>query len=145
LEYLIGTLVAVAVVVFAKLSGFDRERVFYPAVLIVTATYYILFAAIGNSVQALSIESGVAGVFAALAVLGFKKSFWLIPAGFAGHGAFDLVHSSIVQNPGTPIWWPGFCMSFDVIAGILVAVLLVRRSGFQAEKLPAGARIRRES
>lgn len=129
MEYLIGTLVAVGVVVFARLSGFDRDRVFYPTVLIVTATYYILFAAIGNSEQALSIESLITGAFAAVAVLGFKKNLWFIPAGLLGHGAFDLVHASIVQNPGTPIWWPGFCMSFDVIAGILVAVLLVKRSG----------------
>jgi len=35
-----------AVYVVAMVTGFDRERVFYPTLLIVVRHYYILFAAI---------------------------------------------------------------------------------------------------
>ena len=39
MEYLIGVGLAVFVCVFAMLSGFDRDRVFYPTLLTVIATY----------------------------------------------------------------------------------------------------------
>ena len=57
MEYLIGVGLAVAVCAFAMVSGFDRERVFYPTVLIVVAHYYILFAAMGSSTPVLALES----------------------------------------------------------------------------------------
>ena len=119
-----------AVCVYAMLAGFDRERVFYPTVSVVVATYYILFAAMASSTLALAEESLVAAMFLVLAVIGFRKSLWLTAAALAGHGVFDSVHHLLIRNPGVPIWWPGFCLSFDVLAGGLLAVLLVRRSGF---------------
>src|SRR3954453_22419221 len=113
MEYLIGMGLAVAVCVFALLTGFDRDRVFYPTVVIVNATYYVLFAVMGNSPAALAIESAVAGGFVALAVAGFKKNLWIAAAGLAGHGVFDFFHHWFIQNPGVPVWWPGFSLSFD--------------------------------
>src|SRR5882724_310367 len=130
MEYLIGVVLAAVVCAFALLAGFDRDRVFYPTLLIVIATYYILFAAMGSSTPALTIESFVAGAFLVLAVAGFKKNLWLVVASFGGHGVFDFFHHTFIQNPGVPVWWPGFCLSFDVFTGIFLAVLLVRRSGF---------------
>jgi hypothetical protein len=132
MEYLIGVVLAVATCVFfGMLAGFDRERVFYPMMLAPIATYYILFAAMGSSTPALTIESLVASVFLMLAVVGFKQNLWLIVAALAGHGVFDFFHHLVIQNPGVPVWWPGFCMSFDVLAGGFLALLLVRRSGFE--------------
>src|SRR6478672_6793744 len=130
MEYLVGVGVAVAVYVFAMVSGFDRERVFYPTVLVVVGHYYILFAAMGASMPVLGLECSAAAVFIALAVIGFRTSLWLTAAALAGHGVFDFFHHLLIQNPGVPAWWPGFCMSFDVLAGGLLAVLLMRRSGF---------------
>jgi hypothetical protein len=128
MEYLIGLAVAVVVCVSAKVAGFDRDRVFYPAVTVVVAHYYILFAAMASSTRALLWESLIAAVFVALAVAGFKKNLWLVVAALAGHGVFDFVHHLFVQNPGVPVWWPGFCLSFDVLAGGFLALLLKRRS-----------------
>ena len=129
MEYLIGVVLAVVVCVFALVAGFDRDRVFYPTVLIVIATYYILFAVIGNSMPALTIETLVACTFLVVAVAGFKKNLWLVAAALAGHGVFDFFHHLVIQNPGVPAWWPGFCLSFDILAGGFLAVLLTRRSG----------------
>ena len=129
MEYLIGAGLAVLVCVFAMLAGFDRDRVFYPTMVIVIATYYILFAVMGSSTRALALESLFAGAFLALAVAGFKKSLWLIVAALAGHGVFDFFHHRFIHNPGVPVWWPGFCLSFDVLAGGFLALLLMRRSG----------------
>ena len=130
MEYLIGVGLAAAVCVFARLASFDRYRVFYPMLATVVAHYYILFAVMGSSTPVLALESLAAAAFLALAVIGFKKSLWLTAAALAGHGIFDFFHHLLIQNPGVPAWWPGFCMSFDVLAGGLLAVLLMRRSGF---------------
>jgi hypothetical protein len=53
MEYLIGVGLAVVVCVFAMLTEFDRDRVFYPTLATVIATYYILFAVVGRSTPAL--------------------------------------------------------------------------------------------
>jgi hypothetical protein len=133
MEYLIGVGLAVVVCVFAMLTGFDRDRVFYPTMMTAIATYYILFAAMGSSTRALALESLIAGVFLALAVAGFKKNLWLVVAALAGHGVFDFFHHRFIQNPGVPVWWPGFCLGFDVLAGGFLAMLLMRRSGFASK------------
>jgi hypothetical protein len=70
MEYLIGVGLAVLVCVFASVVGFDRDRVFYPTVVIVNATYYILFAVIGASTRVLAFESLMASAFLVLAVAG---------------------------------------------------------------------------
>jgi len=82
----------------------------------------------GSSVQALTIESLLAGLFLVVAVVGFKKNLWLVVAAIAGHGVFDFFHHVFIENPGVPVWWPGFCMAFDILASGFLAVLLVRFS-----------------
>ena len=127
MPYLIGVVLAFAVCIFALLTGFDRDRAFYSTVVLVVAHYYILFAAMGASNSVLLAECAGAVAFIVLAVIGFKKSLWITAAALAGHGVFDLFHHLIIHDPGVPIWWPGFCMSFDILAGAFLAVLLIRR------------------
>ena len=62
--------------------------------------------------------------FAALAVLGFKGKLWIVVAALAGHGVFDAVHGSLVTNARVPIWWPAFCLAFDVTAAAAVIWVL---------------------
>jgi hypothetical protein len=126
MEYVIGVILAAAVAGLATLVGFDRERAFYPTVLIVIASYYVLFAAMGASGHTLIIESAAASGFLLVAVLGFKTNFWLIVAALIGHGVFDFVHRFFIYNPGVPRWWPGFCWAFDVLLGAFLTVRLVR-------------------
>ena len=130
MEYLIGVILSPVVFVFALLTGLDRDRVFYPTVLIVIAIYYILFAVMGTSVHAILIESLVAGSFLAIAVLGFKTNLWFVAVALAGHGVFDFFHHLFIENPGVPVWWPGFCLIFDVIASGFLSALLIKRSNF---------------
>jgi hypothetical protein len=75
----------------------------------------------------MTIESLVAGGFLICAVSGFKRNLWFAAGGLAGHGVFDFFLHPFVRKPGVPVWWPGFCGAFDVVAGVLVA-LLARRS-----------------
>jgi hypothetical protein len=129
MEYAIGVAAAIAVGLFASVIGFDKERSFYPVVLIVIATLYLLFAAIAGSTEALVAEVIPALLFVAMAALGFRKTPWLVVVGLALHGVFDFIHHVVITNPGVPVWWPGFCLAYDVTASIyLAALLLVRRT-----------------
>ena len=126
LPTVIGIFAALAVGVFATLSRFDRDRAFYPTVLIVIASYYCLFAIMGRgSVVLLGYEVAALFAFAALAVLGFKTSLWVVVAGLAAHGFFDLVRSDFLTNPGVPVWWPIWCLAFDVAAAAYLAWRLI--------------------
>ncbi len=136
MEYVIGIAAATVVGLFATVVGFDKERGFYPVVLIVIAALYLLFAALANSTASLVAETIPALVFVTLAVVGFRKNApWLVVAGLALHGVFDFFHHAVIENPGVPAWWPGWCLSYDVTAAAyLGALILVRRSTNAAAK-----------
>ncbi len=125
MSILIGVLLALVVGVFATWIGFDRDRAFYPAVMIVIASYYVLFAAMGGSPQALLTECVVMAPFLIAASLGFKRTQWLVVGALAAHGGLDLVHPHLLSNPGVPAWWPHFCLAYDVVAAGYLAMLLI--------------------
>jgi hypothetical protein len=127
MAYTVGIVVALLTGLFARATRFDRDRAFYPTVLVVIALYYILFAVMGGSSQALRMESIQLAVFAVIAVVGFRSNLWWVVLGLAGHGAFDFAHGYVVANPGVPLWWPGFCLAADVFLAAILAWLLYRR------------------
>jgi len=124
--YWIGATLAVLVGLFGTIVGLDRERAFYPTVLCVVASLYALFAVMGESLQALAMESIASVVFLGASAAGFRRSLWLVVAGLAAHGAFDSVHGQLIANPGVPVWWPPFCMTYDVVAAAYLAWILSR-------------------
>jgi hypothetical protein len=126
IPYLSGVVLALLVSVFAMTIGLDRDRAFYPTVLIVVAAYYVLFAVMGGVTRALYVESLIMVGFVLIASFGFKRSSWLVVAGLAAHGLLDLGHNSVVSNPGVPQWWPAFCMTYDLTAAAFLAWTLLR-------------------
>ncbi|HTL58132.1 MAG TPA: hypothetical protein VL361_20765 [Candidatus Limnocylindrales bacterium] len=126
MEYLVGIVLALAISIGASVIGMDRDRCFYPAVLAVVASYYALFAIMAGSTHALVIECFPIALFLLAAVTGFKKALWWVVIGLVGHGLFDLVHGHLISNPGVPVWWPGWCLAYDVTAGAYLAFLLRR-------------------
>jgi len=133
MEYAIGIGAATAVGLFATVVGFDKERSFYPVVLIVIATLYLLFAAMAGSKDSLVAEAIPALVFVAMATLGFRRTPWLVVAGLALHGVFDFFHHAVIANPGVPVWWPGWCLAYDVVAAAyLAALIVIRRTAHSA-------------
>jgi hypothetical protein len=119
--YGIGAGVAIAVAVFARRTGLDRERAFYTTVAIVVSHYYVLFAAMAGATSVLVAEAAVMALFIAVAVAGFRAAPMLVAAALAGHGVFDAFHTHLIANPGVPAWWPAFCLSFDVVIGLYLA------------------------
>ena len=57
MPYIVGIILSVVVAVVMRYVGFDRDRAFYPTVLIVIASYYVLFAVMGGSMQTVLLES----------------------------------------------------------------------------------------
>ena len=67
MEYLVAVILGLAVAGFATKSGFDRDRAFYPTILIVIASYYSLFAVMGASrYSTLEVEIAIGLVFSVL-------------------------------------------------------------------------------
>ncbi len=127
MPFVVGIVLSLVVAVFARCVRLDRDRAFYPTVLIVVASYYVLFAAMSESVQTVILELVVMTVFLIAAVAGFKSSPWIVVAGLAAHGVQDMFHGHVIQNSGMPVWWPAFCASYDLGAAIILAWLLLHR------------------
>ena len=127
MSFTIGIVLALLTAVITRFAGFDRDRALYPTLLIVIASYYVLFAVMGGSMHALVIEVVAMSLFSTAAIVGFKLNLWLVAVALAGHGAFDSVHHRLVSNPGVPTWWPTFCLAFDLFLAAIFAWLL--RSG----------------
>lgn len=121
---LVGAVLAIAVFVLGRVTWLDRDRAFYPTILIVMPLYYDLFAVLGGSTRALIFESLVFCAFLAVAVLGFRGSLWIVVFGLPAHGLWDVFHGYVIHNPGVPSWWPPFCLAYDVVAGAGLAWLL---------------------
>jgi hypothetical protein len=128
MPYLVGVVLAIGVMLFARWVGLDRDRAFYPTVLTVVASYYALFGVLGGSDVALVKELAGALVFVVLVVVGFRRSLWIVVFGLAFHGVYDYAHGFLIADPGVPAWWPAFCGTYDVVAALGLAWLLRRGS-----------------
>jgi hypothetical protein len=124
---LVGVLLAIAVGLMATAVGLDRDRAFYPTVMMVIAVLYALFAVIGASTQALVLDLLVGSVFFSAAIVGFRSSLWVVAVALAAHGLLDLVHDRVISNPGVPRWWPAFCSAYDLTAAVYLAWMLTKR------------------
>jgi hypothetical protein len=103
----IGVVLALAVALLARRSGLDQDRGFYPVIVIVVASYYDLFA----------VMSGEPGILLAELV----PFVLFVGAALTGHGIFDIFHAQLISDPGVPVWWPAFCASYDITAGLYLA------------------------
>lgn len=122
-----GVVLALAVCAYAAVMRMDRDRAFYPTMVVVVASYYVLFAAMGGGGSVMGVEALIAVIFVIVASVGFRRSPWITASALAAHGVFDAVHGGLVSNPGVPLWWPAFCLAFDVTAGVYLAWGLTRR------------------
>jgi hypothetical protein len=140
MEYIVGITLALFFCAAAAALGMDRERVFYPAVVMAVASYYLAFAVADGRGEVMLAEVAIAAVFIALAVAGFKLNPWIAVVALGGHGVMDAFHHLLVHNTGVPQAWPGFCMSFDVGAAAIVAWLMRVRA--RGERAPQSMRQR---
>ena len=117
-ELLIGIVLGVIMVFAAKVTGFEKDRSFYPVVLIVIALYYVLFAFLSYDKVEILFEIAMALLFSALAVWGHHKGLKIVAVGLILHGIYDLSQGNIPFSADPPEWWPLFCLGIDVTLGI---------------------------
>ena len=121
---LLGLLLPLLVGAYGTWMGLDRDRSFYPVIMIVIAALYALFALLGGSGHALAVDAALGALFILVVSVGFKHSLWWVVAALAAHGLMELFHSALVDNPGVPAWWPPFCSAYDLVAAGYLAVLI---------------------
>jgi hypothetical protein len=124
---LVGVVLGLLVGLSTTLVGMDRDRALYPAILVVIASYFSLFAVLGGSSEAIALETVVALIFVAAAFAGFRMSLWLVVAAIAAHGLTDPFHGRIIENAGVPAWWPAFCASIDVVLAAYLGWMLASK------------------
>lgn len=127
MSFIIGFTLALIVCAYLATTRMDRDRAAYSVMVVVVASYYVLFAVQAGDATTVASESLITIVFAVAAAIGFRGSAWLTASALAGHGLLDGVHGLLVHNPGVPAWWPAFCAAFDVTAGAWMMLTLVRR------------------
>ena len=124
----IGVVLSAVVACWARFVKFDRDRAFYPTIVVVVASYYVLFAAMSGSLDTVAAELVGLTLFMIAAVVGFRSSPSVVVAALAGHGIYDTFHSLVVHNTGMPEWWPAFCASYDLAAAGWLALILRQAS-----------------
>lgn len=134
MEYIVGIALALFFCAAAAGLGMDRERVFYPAVVMAVASYYLAFAVGDGRIGVMLAEVAIASVFIVLAIAGFKRGQWIAVVALGTHGVMDIFHHRLVHNAGVPGAWPGFCASFDVTAAALVALAMLARARAEREQ-----------
>src|SRR5436309_1957177 len=122
---IVGAALAAMVGVFAHVVGYDRDRSFYAVILTVVGSLYVLFAVIAGGGDELVPEIAFFAVFAAMAVIGFRSSLWIVAAGLLLHGVFDFSRHAFLPGRGAPEWWPAFCGAYDVVAAMGLAMILL--------------------
>ena len=100
MPYIIGVVLALLVAVFARVVGLEKDRAFYPTVMIVIALIYVLFAVMSGSMQALVVDGLIMIAFVVMAVIGFKRGLGLVALALVAHGVMDTFHGAVVSNPG---------------------------------------------
>lgn len=125
----IGLAVSLSIIFFARITHFDRDKSFFPTVLIIIASYYVLFSIMAG--HSLAQELLVASVFVILAIIGAFKSLTIVGMAIAAHGVYDLFHALYLNSTVAPIWWPSFCAAVDLVLGFWV-IYLSKSSGSRA-------------
>jgi hypothetical protein len=142
MEYAIGLGLALSLCALGTFAGLDRDRALYPVMLIVIASYYDLFAVLGGDTAVLAIETAAFIGFVSVSLIGFRTNLWIVVLALTGHGVFDFFHDQVTVNAGAPAWWPMFCASFDVAAGVYLAWMLFSKRIDAQDRSRFASRIR---
>ena len=122
--FLLGAVLALALVGLALMYRPGGEMRVYAVGLAMAALVYVVFGAAGGaSARWLSLELLGVLLYGAAAWGGLRGRRWLLAAGWAAHIAWDvLLHLSGGGSEYTPHWYPWLCVSFDlVMAGAVLA------------------------
>jgi hypothetical protein len=123
-----------------KLLNPKPEQIFYAMFLIMTAAFYLAFAAYFGVASAWRVETAVVMAFVVVGLLGVRLPFALI-VGYSLHGLWDLLHELQAHGaysafePGKltaiPLAYGFFCAAFDFS---MAAYFYTRRGEWSAAR-----------
>ena len=120
-----GAVLGGATIALTEIGGVIRQRGTWATTMVAIASFYVVFAIQTGDTLEIIVHSGLAAGFVILAVIGARKSSWLLAAALLGHGIFDISIGSVLSNPA-PNWWRPFCLGIDVVLALGLAVMLRR-------------------
>ena len=126
-QLILGVVLALLFILFARTRGPQREPFIYSIGLIVAALFYVAFSITGATTQWFIIELIGLVVFTLIAVLGLRVSLWFLVIGWASHVSWDVLLHLVREQSLVPDWYPVACSSFDLIVAGYIAAKLRKR------------------
>jgi hypothetical protein len=132
---IIGVLGAIGLVLLARSLAPRRELLVYGVGLGITAVAYVALGLHhGAPSRYLGLELVGAVFFLSAAILGTRRWPALLALGWTAHVAWDLFLHPAGGPAYAPVWYPWFCVGFDLPIGGYIAGLL-------AAKTPATSKV----
>lgn len=98
-----------------------KSRAVFGIGLVVAAAVYVALAIFASAFREALIEGCGVVLFGSLAVLGIRRSAWVLAAGWMAHVAWDLLLHPLDHSSYAPWWYPMACIGFDLmVAGAIV-------------------------
>lgn len=134
----VGVLGAIGLVVIARSFAPRRELVVYGVGLGITAVAYVLLGLQrGAPASHLGLELVGTGLYGTAAVLGTRRWPALLALGWTAHVAWDLFFHYASGPAFAPVWYPWFCVGFDLPVGGYIAGLATARRRVSVTERPA--------
>jgi hypothetical protein len=122
---LIGVLGAIGLVLLARSLRPGRELLVYGIGLGITAIAYVVFGLQrGAPAGHLGLELLGAAIYGSAAVVGTRRWPALLAFGWTAHVAWDLFFHYARGPAFAPVWYPWFCVGFDLFLGGYIVGLL---------------------
>jgi hypothetical protein len=119
---ILGILGAIGLVLLGRSLRPGREMLIYGIGLCITAIAYVLFGLHrGAPASHLGLELIGAVLYGSAAVLGTRRWPTLLAVGWTAHVAWDLFFHYASGPSFAPVWYPWFCVGFDVFLGGYIA------------------------
>ena len=143
---IIGVVGAFGLVLVARSLAPRRELLVYGVGLGITAVAYVLFALQrGAPARLLGMELVGAALFGSAAVLGTKRWPALLAFGWTAHVAWDLFLHPASGPAFAPVWYPWFCVGFDLfVGGYIAGLVAARREGRESRESREGRIVRKD-
>jgi hypothetical protein len=125
---IVGLAAALALVLLARSLAPRRELFVYGVGLGITAVAYVVFALLhGAPARYLGLELLGAVLYGSAAVLGTRRWPALMAVGWTAHVVWDLFLHPASAPAYAPVWYPWFCVGFDLFVGGYIAGLITEQ------------------